>query len=30
MVASPEYDCQSVLVTKLTAVFQAWEGSTPG
>src|SRR6476646_8151021 len=30
MVDSPEYDCQLVLVTKLTAVFQATLGSTLG
>ncbi len=30
MVDSPEYDCQLVLVTKLTAVFHAWSGLTAG
>ncbi len=28
IVDSPEYDCQLVLVTKLTAVFHAWSGLT--
>jgi hypothetical protein len=28
IVDSPEYDCQFVFVTKLTAVFQAWSGLT--
>ena len=28
IVDSPEYDCQLVLVTKLTAVFHAWSDLT--
>ena len=27
--ASPEYDCQFVFVTKLTAVFSAWSDGIP-
>lgn len=27
MACSPEYDCQSVLVTKDAAVLNAWSGS---
>ena len=30
IVDSPEYHCQFVLVTKLTAVFQAPDGKTAG
>ena len=30
MVASPEYDCQFVLVTNEAAVLNASAGSTPG
>ena len=30
MVASPEYDCQFVLVTNDAAVLNAWSGATPG